>query len=462
MSLRVEELPYHPDGAEVFSRLAVQPWSVWLDSGPPGSRSGGWDILSCEPRRTLVTRGSLTELGGGARLFSAEDPLTLLQRQLEPAQEAHPELPFCGGALGWFGYDLGRRFELLPGGARDRLGLPEMMVGLYDWALLIDHRSERTWLAGQDDRSPRARSLLRDAALSPAPGKGGRFEVSGAVRSNLSAEEYRDRFARVQDYIQAGDCYQVNLTQRFSIRARGDPWRAYLELRRRNPAPFSAFLNTPPVRVLCASPERFLRVREGDVETCPIKGTILRLPDPLADRLQREALAASAKDRAENLMIVDLLRNDLGRSCAVGSIRVPDLYRLESFADLHHLVSRVTGRLGRGAHALGLLRGCFPGGSVTGAPKIRAMEIIEELEGERRSVYCGSIGYIGFDGGMDTNIAIRTMIHSRDELCFWAGGGIVADSEPESEAAEVEIKVRALREVAEAFRVDRGIDGELQ
>jgi para-aminobenzoate synthetase component 1 len=404
----------------------------------------------------------MTELRGGAMLRSQEDPLVLLQRQLGAVREAHPELPFCGGALGWFGYDLGRRFEHLPDGARDRLGLPEMMVGIYDWALLLDHRSGRAWLAGRDGRSPRARRLLRGAALSPIPAKGGRFEVRGAVRSNLSEEDYRDRFARLQSYIQGGDCYQVNLTRRFSVAATGDPWSAYLELRRRNPAPFSAFVNTPPVSVLCASPERFLRVRAGHVETCPIKGTIRRRSDPLADRLQRQALAESAKDRAENLMIVDLLRNDLGRSCAVGSIGVPDLYRLESFADLHHLVSRVTGRLGPGAHALGLLRGCFPGGSVTGAPKIRAMEIIEELEGERRSIYCGSIGYVGFDGGMDTNIAIRTMIHARDELCFWAGGGIVADSDPEAEAAELEIKVRALRDVAEDFRVDRGIGGELQ
>jgi para-aminobenzoate synthetase component 1 len=458
MTVRVQELPYRADLAQVFSHLAARPWSVWLDSGG----ASRWDILACDPRRTLVTRGPLTEVRGDADLVSAQDPLALLRRQLGPRQEAHPDLPFCGGALGWFGYDLGRRFEQLPGGARDRLRLPDMMVGIYDWALLVDHAAGRAWLSGREGGSPRARRLLANAALNPRPPTCGPFAVQGEIRSNLSQEAYLDRFRRIQGYVLRGDCYQVNLTRRFSVTATGDAWSAYLELRRRNPAPFSAFLNTPGVRILCASPERFLRVRQGQVETCPVKGTIRRLADPEADRSQREALYASPKDRAENLMIVDLLRNDLGRTCAVGSIRVPRLFRVESFADLHHLVSHVTGRLGPGAHALDLFRGCFPGGSVTGAPKIRAMQIIEELEGERRSVYCGSIGYVGFDGGMDTNIAIRTMVHARDELSFWAGGGIVADSGYASEAAEVNVKVRAMRDVAEAFRLPRSPAEEAQ
>jgi para-aminobenzoate synthetase component 1 len=455
MSPSVEELPFHPATAEIFGSLAALPWAVWLDSGRPGCASARWDILACDPRMTLVTRGPVTEIRGESTVLSQEDPLALLGRQLGGIHDPHETLPFCGGALGWLGYDLGRCFERLPETAEDRQGLPEMMVGIYDWALLVDHATQRTWLAGRDGGSPRARRLLADAAVSPRPAPRGHFGVHGEMQTSLSEEDYLERFARVQSYIESGDCYQVNLTRRFSVTARGDPWTAYLELRRRNPAPFGAFLNTPPMRVMSASPERFLRVCAGEVETTPIKGTIRRVPDLEADLLQREALADSAKDRAENLMIVDLLRNDLGRGCAVGSIQVPSLFQLESFADVHHLVSRITGRLAGGVDALGLLRGCFPGGSVTGAPKIRAMEIIEELEDERRSVYCGSIGYIGYDGGMDTSIAIRTMIHARDELCFWAGGGIVADSRAASEAAEIDIKAQAMRDVAEAFRVDR-------
>jgi len=453
MTLSVEALPYHLASDALFSVLAARPWSVWLDSGRPGCESGRWDIMSCEPRVTLVTRGAVTEIRSGASVHSHADPLDLLSRQLGNEQAQHPVLPFCGGALGWFGYDLGRRFERLPATAVDRQRLPEMAVGIYDWALLVDHERRHTWLAGQVGRSPRARELLLGAATGDATTDHGCFEVFGPLRSSLSDADYADRFRRVQSYIHAGDCYQVNLTRRFSVAARGDPWHAYLELRRRNPAPFAAYLNTPAVQVMSASPERFLRVRGGGVETFPIKGTIPRVKDFRADQQQRKALFASTKDRAENLMIVDLLRNDLGRNCEVGSIRVPSLFSVESFADVHHLVSQITGRIAPGKDALGMLRGCFPGGSVTGAPKIRAMEIIEELEDERRSLYCGSIGYLGHDGGMDTNIAIRTMVHTRGELSYWAGGGIVADSSCAAEAAELEIKARAMREVAESFRV---------
>jgi para-aminobenzoate synthetase component 1 len=454
MSLRIAELPYRPDTAAVFAPLAARTWSAWLDSGRPVCGRGRWDILVCEPRLTLVTRGGSTRLRGETSLLSRADPLALLRSGLGPSREGHPELPFCGGALGWFGYDLGRRFERLPATAIDRQGLPDLMVGVYDWALLTDHEQGRSFLAGRQGSPPRARRLLAAAALGPPRPARGRFRVTGELCSSLSEAGYRERFARVKSYIEAGDCYQVNLTRRFSVAAQGDPYPVYLELRRRNPAPFAAFLRTPGACVLSASPERFLRLRGREVETCPIKGTVERGADGETDQRRREGLLASEKDRAENLMIVDLLRNDLGRSCAPGSIRVPALFEVQSFADVHHLVSRVTGRLAPGSDALGLLRGCFPGGSVTGAPKIRAMEIIEELEGERRSVYCGSIGYIGFDGAMDTNIAIRTMVQARGELCYWAGGGIVADSSPAAEMGELAIKARAMREVAEAFRVD--------
>ena len=455
MTLCVQPLPYHSDSATLFHGLAAHPWSVWLDSGRPGCPAGRWDILSCRPRVRLITRGAVTEIRGGAtRRFSRADPLDLLRRQLGPLQPRHPELPFCGGALGWFGYDLGRRFESLPASARDDQRLPEMAVGLYDWVLLVDHERRRAWLAGQEGRSPRARALLEQVARREAAAAPGPFAVRGAVHSNLSDRDYADRFDRVQAYLQAGDCYQVNLTRRFAVAAEGDPWRAYLELRRRNPAPFGAYLHTPPLHILSASPERFLRLRGTMAETCPIKGTIRRLAEPEADFRQRQRLRASAKDQAENLMIVDLLRNDFGRVCVPGSIRVPELFALQSFADVHHLVSRIRGQLAPGLDALALLRACFPGGSVTGAPKIRAMQIIEELEGERRALYCGAIGYLSFAGDLDTSIAIRTLTYARNQLRYWAGGGIVADSGHDAEAAELALKALALREVAEFFRRD--------
>jgi len=281
------------------------------------------------------------------------------------------------------------------------------------------------------------------------------FRVLDRVRANLSRAQYLDAFARIQRYLREGDCYQVNLAQRFAAPTQGDPWLAYRELRVMNPAPFGAYLGTPDCQVLCSSPERFLRVRNALVETKPIKGTRPRGADPDEDLRLAAELRASPKDRAENLMIVDLLRNDLGRVCAIGSIEVPTLFAVESFARVHHLVSTVCGRLAAGRTALDLLRACFPGGSITGAPKRRAMEIIEELEPNRRGIYCGAIGYLGFDGAMDTNIAIRTLVHSGGLTRLWAGGGIVADSDAQSEYRETFDKAAPLLDLLERLRVNR-------
>jgi para-aminobenzoate synthetase component 1 len=267
------------------------------------------------------------------------------------------------------------------------------------------------------------------------------------VCANLSRSEYQNRFERIQSYILEGDCYQVNFAQSFEAEVEGDPWAAYRRLRRINPAPFSAYLETPHGSVLCSSPERFLRLQKRWVQTRPIKGTARRRDDPAADRRMAEGLAASDKDRAENLMIVDLLRNDLGKVCRTGSVEVTGLFEIESFARVHHLVSTIEGILAAGEDALSLLRACFPGGSITGAPKLRAMQIIEELEGRRRGVYCGAVGYIGFEGGMDTNIAIRTLVVRQNRLRFWSGGGIVYDSRVDAEYQESLDKAAAIFEM---------------
>ena len=276
----------------------------------------------------------------------------------------------------------------------------------------------------------------------PAP-----LRVTAPLRSNLSTPAYADAFERVHAYIRAGDCYQVNLAQRFAAPAAGDPWAAYCRLRQLNPAPYSAYLQTPFGQVLSSSPERFLSLRARQVETQPIKGTRPRGANAVEDAALRQALRHSEKDRAENLMIVDLLRNDLGRVCRAGSIHVPALFATETYASVHHLVSTVRGELRDDADAASLLRACFPGGSITGAPKIRAMEIIEELEPHRRGVYCGAIGYLGFDGAMDTSIAIRTIVHSAGQVRLWAGGGLVHDSDCDQEYRETFDKASRLIQV---------------
>jgi para-aminobenzoate synthetase component 1 len=441
------ELPYYEDSARLFEGVADLPWAVFLDSGRHHPGQSRYDILSAQPYVRLVTRGPLTEIYGDGIELSREDPFALLRQALAFDPGCGGGLPFCGGAMGYFGYDLARRLERLPVLAEDAERIPEMAVGIYDWAVVVDHGERRSWLVGQgrDPETDIKWDGLVERFSAPPPEKArSPFRVVSPVASNLSHEAYARAFRRIRGYIHDGDCYQVNLAQRFSAAAAGDPWLAYQRLRIINPAPYSAYLNTPYGQILSASPERFLRVEDGRVETRPIKGTRPRAGHPRLDAELVETLRASEKDRAENLMIVDLLRNDLSKACRLGSVKVPKLFDVESYATVHHLVSTVTGELRPDRDALDLLRGSFPGGSITGAPKLRAMQIIEELEPQRRGVYCGAIGYAGFDGGMDLNIAIRTLVHAQGTIRFWAGGGIVADSKLEEEYQETFDKAAAM------------------
>ena len=446
MSLRTE-LPYRADSAALFELVADLPWAVFLDSGGHHLTQSRYDIVAAEPHTTLVTRGKLTEIRSDAIELSREDPLVLLRCHLDIAPSSPTDLPFSGGALGYFSYDLGRRFERLPAFAADDEKMPEMAVGIYDWAVVVDHLERRSWLVAQGrcvDTHAKWSELVARFSAAPAERARVPFHITAPLVSSLSREKYAAAFGRVRDYIYAGDCYQINLAQRFAAPAAGDPWLAYQALRIINPAPYSAYLNTPHGQVLSASPERFLKLHGRNVEAKPIKGTRARAGHPRVDAERAAELKASEKDRAENVMIVDLLRNDLSKNCEPGSVRVPKLFEVESFATVHHLVSTVTGTLRQGRDALDLLRGSFPGGSITGAPKLRAMQIIEELEPHRRGVYCGAIGYIGADGNMDLNIAIRTLVYTGGAIRFWAGGGIIADSRLEDEYQETFDKAAAM------------------
>ena len=419
---------------------------MFFDSGPPEARGGRYDIIVSDPVERLETWGESTrQVSRDGERDSTADPFDLLRKALGRLSRFEADdLPFSGGAAGYFGYDLGRRIERLPAIAVDDERLPWMAMGVYAWAVVVDHQREKAWLAGRfedEDARRRTQALFSNPVSARVTSD---FQVTSDIRASLDAEAYAEAYRRIERYIVEGDCYQVNLAQRFEAECAGDPWLAYRALREVNPAPYAAYLNLPFVQILSASPERFVEVRDGRAETRPIKGTRPRVDDPEQDARLREALARSPKDRAENVMIVDLLRNDFGKNCQPGSIRAPELFAVESFATVHHLVSTVEGRLRPDRDAIDLLRGCFPGGSITGAPKLRAMEIIEELEPYRRGVYCGSIGYLGADGGMDTNIAIRTLTHQAGRLKFWAGGGIVRDSTLEGEYQECFDKAAAM------------------
>jgi para-aminobenzoate synthetase component 1 len=441
--MKLAELPYHRNSAEIFGAIADEPWCILLDSSQPFTDSGRYDIFSGRPYQTLVTRGYETEIRThGTVSRSTDDPFAILRDALGEPRENLSGIPFCGGALGYFGYDLGRRIENLPEHSLHDIHLPDMAMGIYDWAVVVDHHKRRSWLVGhgRDPATLAEWERLERLFRAPPPARLARYRVRSAIRANMDRSAYETRFRRILQYIRDGDCYQVNLAQRFEVDVSGDSWDIYLHIRRSNPAPYSGFMRLEDGAVLSSSPERFLSVAGGQVETRPIKGTIRRSKYAYEDKALAAQLLESEKDRAENLMIVDLLRNDIGKNCQIGTVAVPKLFALESFATVHHLVSTVTGRLAAGRHAIDLLRGSFPGGSITGAPKLRAMEIIEELEPNRRSVYCGSMTWIGYDGNMDSNITIRTAVHWRDRIYYWAGGGIVADSTCDGEYDECFVK----------------------
>ena len=466
--LRIIPLVYHPDAACWFSVIRHLPHPVWLDSGRPASSYGRYDILCAAPQILLVTRGEQTTLADsqGHERSSTQDPFYLLRDLLGDFPNRQPssnDLPFIGGALGYFGYDLGRRLEKLPVLAQADIALPDMQVGIYPWAIIQDHKDCTAWLVINEalggagdvpynflEIEQLCQTLAQEGVfhdlMQSIKIRENHFKIND-FESNLNAGEYRSALDRIQAYIGAGDCYQVNFAQRFSAGFSGDPFIAYQALRTALPSPFSAFMEFDGGAVLSLSPERFIEVRGKKVETKPIKGTIKRGVTPEEDVANARWLQTSLKNRAENIMIVDLLRNDLSKHCT--HVRVPRLCELQTFANVHHLVSTVSAELSPGAAAVDVLRDAFPGGSITGAPKIRAMEIIEELEPTRRSLYCGSLGYLSADGQMDTSIAIRTLVCDGDRIHCWGGGGIVADSETDQEYRESIAKVQVLMETLE-------------
>ncbi|UVK84952.1 aminodeoxychorismate synthase component I [Pseudomonas sichuanensis] len=439
-------LPYQPDPAHYFARLRAAPGAILLDSARPNAERGRFDLLSAWPAQQLQAQTAESGQAYLQRLRSALAELGMAQLP------EGVELPFAGGLIGYLSYDFGRRLEQLPTLAIDDLGLPEAQLGLYAWALVSDHHARTSQLVFHPSLQAAERQRLVQLFEAPDQADSGEFKLLAPMAGDLSPGQYRSAFDKVQQYIQAGDCYQINLTQRFRAPCQGDPWHAYQALRAACPTPFSGYQQLDAgTALLSFSPERFVRVSQGDVETRPIKGTRPRSADPEADARNAAELLASPKDRSENLMIVDLLRNDIGRTCQIGSVKVPELFSLESYPNVHHLVSSVTGRLAPGNDALDLIGGSFPGGSITGAPKIRAMQIIDELEPARRALYCGSLLYIDVRGEMDSSIAIRSLLVKDGQVSCWGGGAVVADSDWQAEYEESIAKVRVLMETLQGL-----------
>lgn len=450
---------------DVCRRLANLPHLVFFDSAVV-SPQAQFSYVSADPLVWLESfQGQIRRSGGAAH---RGDPFATVRALLggHPLERVPGLPPFQGGIAGLFGYDLAHHIEVLPRPEFDDFHVPDLAIGLYDWVFAFDHAAGKSWLvvtglpeSEVERRITRARQrrdeiwrwlnktqAQRPTAAPPIALRAPQYPVPGRepLTSNFDRDGYLAMLRRGIEYIHAGDCFQVNLAQRLTHPLNAAPLHIYERLRTRNAAPFAGYLDLGDFVLASASPERFLRLTDGEVETRPIKGTRPRGLYPMEDMARGEDLLESDKDRAENVMIVDLLRNDLGRVCEYGSIRVSQVCHLETFRFVHHLVSEVHGRLRPGLDAIDLLRATFPGGSVTGAPKIRSMEIIAELEHVARGPYCGCLGFIGLDGNLDANLLIRTMVMGKGWIQFSVGGGIVADSVPEREYEETWHKAAGL------------------
>ncbi|MCW3490512.1 aminodeoxychorismate synthase, component I [Dethiobacter alkaliphilus] len=445
---------------EVFAPFTEEAYPFWLDSSKPGGQMGRWSFMGSNPFLVLKTYGRriILEENGATREFDA-NPFEVLREQLKRFTLERGDLPFpfIGGAVGFFSYDLGRMVENLPDDTVNDLNTPDIYLGFYSTVIAIDHEENRNYIIASglplegeeaynkamDDMAAIKQKISGPVILDDPWAE--QDITAGEIRTFFTPDTYGQAVERIRDYITAGDIYQANMTQRFDAPLKMPPYQLYRRLRQANPAPFAAYLDCGDnFRVFSSSPERYLLLEDNVVETRPIKGTLPRGKTPEEDQQNAEALLKSEKDRAELVMIIDLERNDLGRVCSYGSVHVPELIVLEKYTTVFHLVSTVRGELAPGKDFVDLLKASFPGGSITGAPKIRAMEIIEELEPVRRGVYTGSIGYVGFDGRADLNIVIRTFINKNDKVHLQAGGGIVFDSQPYPEYQETLHKAKAL------------------
>lgn len=443
----IKELNTELSAFEIYTIFKGQEYSFILDSAMGEKRLGRYSFISADPFKILKFKGSL------------KDPLEELREELKKYKVKNKtHLPFIGGAVGYLSYDLVHYIEDISESAIDDIEIPELYMGLYDWVIVVDHLERKTYLATPDlniskesEVAKKIIKIIEEKEINYSISTKSRKYQPVKLEANFKKLDYLEGIEQVRRYIKSGDIYQANLTQRFQGEIEVSSYELYRDLRRNSPAPFGAFLNFGDVDILSNSPERFIQVRDKTVETRPIKGTRPRGKTFKEDEALKLELLNSEKDRAELLMIVDLERNDLGRVCEIGTVEVPELFELEEYTNVHHLVATVKGKLREDNDLIDLIKATFPGGSITGAPKIRAMEIIDELEPTKRSVYTGSIGYFGFDDSLDLNIAIRTIIKKENKIYFQVGGGITWDSNPEEEYEETLHKAESIMRTVRGY-----------
>ena len=477
----LEELDYFPDPVSLYGALSEEPYSSFLDSGMDENKLGRFSFIAYDPFMVTECKGeNITIFTKDGTHNIKENPFRFIKDILScyKTERSRCDIPFISGCIGYFSYDLRYFIEELPSYSLDDMDMPDFILSFYDVVIIFDNLTKKAYISssgfpaceGKNGRQRARRRLevvkkrLRNITAGvPDIAFDIKSSLSGFnnsvfgydIKSNFTKETYYEAIEKAKDYIARGDIYQVNLSQRFECEFEGDPFELYRRLRQINPAPFAAYLNFGKFKIVSSSPERFIKIDGRYIETRPIKGTRPRDIDRNEDLRLKEELLRSAKDRAEHVMIVDLERNDIGRICEYGSIAPSEFVVLETYSTVHHLVSTVSGTLREGMDIVDCLKNCFPGGSITGAPKIRSMEIIEELEPTKRGIYTGSIGYIDFSGNTDLSIVIRTIVLKENKAYFQVGGGIVADSDPEKEYQETLDKGRAL---IEAIRTHKAVN----
>ena len=452
-------LPYVSDSSIYFEAIANDPWSCYLDSGIQDdldeniSDKSRYDIIVSHPFIKIIADESTVSIEeNNLKKITKENPFNVLEGILANFDIQETSLPFTGGALGYFSYELSQSSIK---NNKDHVGMPLMMIGIYDWALIVDHQEKTACIASHlinKDTKDYLTTLTKK--LKSVKPNNQLFKINSNIKSLLNFEAYDLMVNKILSFIKEGDVYQINISNKYIVSCEGNSWTGYKKLREINRAPFMAYFHFDDFDILCGSPERFIQSHSKRVETRPIKGTEPRDINPIKDKENAEKLLASEKDLAENLMIVDLLRNDLSKNCIPGSVNVKALCELKSYSNVHHLESIIEGVLKPHSTLTKLLKDCFPGGSITGTPKKRSMEIISDLEPHRRDIYCGSIGYIGFNHNMDTNIAIRTLVRKDNNIHFYSGGGIVAQSNSKNEFDEISFKASNIRKCINFFKVD--------
>lgn len=452
-------MPYVSDSSIYFEAIANDPWSCYLDSGIQDdldeniSDKSRYDIIVSHPFIKIIADESTVSIEeNNLKKITKENPFNVLEGILANFNIQETSLPFAGGALGYFSYELSQSSIKKN---KDHVGMPLMMIGIYDWALIVDHQEKTACIASHlinKDTKDYLTTLTKK--LKSVKPNNQLFKINSNIKSLLNFEAYDLMVNKILSFIKEGDVYQINISNKYIVSCEGNSWTGYKKLREINRAPFMAYFHFDDFDILCGSPERFIQSHSKRVETRPIKGTEPRDINTIKDKENAEKLLASEKDRAENLMIVDLLRNDLSKNCIPGSVNVKALCELKSYSNVHHLESIIEGVLKPHSTLTKLLKDCFPGGSITGTPKKRSMEIISDLEPHRRDIYCGSIGYIGFNHNMDTNIAIRTLVRKDNNIHFYSGGGIVAQSNSKNEFDEISFKASNIRKWITFFKAD--------